>query len=297
MLVKFLYLHYLYTMKENKRYQLDEGFCICESWGDCQKALTGDAHLPHQIQQNAILICLQGEITIGMNLHSCCLRQLDMTFIPEKTIIEEFSCSTDAQSIICIFNKGYYEDDSIDNSLVRQQFFITPSYHIQDDAIEEILTLFHLIERKIEEPDNLYKEKAVKGYIQVLMSSGYNSMRQSSALRNQAQASRSQQVFQQFLLLVHQHYRQEHSISFYADKICLTPKYLSQLVMQASGQQAGEWINRYLMLGAKALLLDQKHTIMEISESLCFSSPSAFIAFFKKHTGTTPKKYMMNPNL
>lgn len=282
---------------ENKRYQLDDGFCICECRGKCDEALIGKAHLPHQMQQNVVLICLHGEITIGMNLHNCCLRQLDMTFIPERSIIERISCSADAQCIICIFNKGYYEDDSIDNSLVRQQFFLTPSYHIQDEAIEEVLTIFRLMERKIEEPDNLYKEKAVKGYIQVLMSSGYNSMRQSLALRNQVQASRSQQVFQQFLLLVHQHYRQEHSISFYADKIFLTPKYLSRLVMQASGLLAGEWINRYLMLDAKALLLDQRYTILEISEMLCFSSPSAFIAFFKKQTGTTPKKYKMNPNL
>ncbi len=297
MLVNNRFLPYLYTMIENKRYQLDDGFCVCEYRGNCQEALTGYAHLPHQLQKNAVLICLQGEITIGMNLHDCGLRKLDMTFIPEKTIIESFSCSADAQCLICLFNKGYYEDDSIDNTLIRQQFLITPSYHIQDDAIEEILTLFRLIERKIEEPDNLYKKKAVKGYIQVLMSLGYNSMRQSSALSSQAHASRSQEVFQQFLLLAHQHYRKEHSISFYADKICLTPKYFSQLVLQASGQLAGEWINRYLMLDAKALLLDQKYTIMEISEKLCFSSSSAFIAFFKKQTGTTPKQYRMNPDL
>ena len=260
MLVNNRFLPYLYTMMENKRYQLDDGFCVCEYRGNCQEALTGYAHLPHQLQKNAVLICLQGEITIGMNLHDCGLRKLDMTFIPEKTIIESFSCSADAQCLICLFNKGYYEDDSIDNTLIRQQFLITPSYHIQDDAIEEILTLFRLIERKIEEPDNLYKKKAVKGYIQVLMSLGYNSMRQSSALSSQAHASRSQEVFQQFLLLAHQHYRKEQ-LSVHFCRLCiLKRKMYSECNMKTMNKIMLRVMTVALIGGAIILVVGCKET-------------------------------------
>ena len=80
-------------------------------------------------------------------------------------------------------------------------------------------------------------------------------------------------------------------MAFYADKLCLTPKYLSKLIKQASGRSAPDWIDDFVILEAKNLLKYTDLTIKEIVYKLHVPNPSVFFKFFKAHTGLTPSEY------
>ena len=84
---------------------------------------------------------------------------------------------------------------------------------------------------------------------------------------------------------------QERGVAFYADKLCLTPKYLSRLVKSASGKSAPEWIDTYIILEAKNMLKYSDIPIKEIVNRLHFPNQSTFHKFFKAHTGLTPLRY------
>lgn len=83
----------------------------------------------------------------------------------------------------------------------------------------------------------------------------------------------------------------ERDISFYAEKLCLTPKYLSSIIRDVSGELAGNWIDNYVIIEAKALLISSNLTIQEICYKLNFSTPSSFTRFFKRITGMSPRKF------
>ena len=78
---------------------------------------------------------------------------------------------------------------------------------------------------------------------------------------------------------------------FYADKLCLTPKYLSSVIHEVSGKFAGEWIDDHVVTLAKSLLTSSMKTIQEISYDLNFTTPSSFTKYFKRITGDTPREY------
>ena len=80
-------------------------------------------------------------------------------------------------------------------------------------------------------------------------------------------------------------------MAFYADKLCLTPKYLSKLIKQASGRSAPDWIDEFVILEAKNLLKYTDLAIKEIVYKLHFPNQSVFFKFFKAHTGLTPSDY------
>jgi AraC-like DNA-binding protein len=80
-------------------------------------------------------------------------------------------------------------------------------------------------------------------------------------------------------------------MAFYADKLCLTPKYLSTLIKQASGRSAPDWIDDFVILEAKNLLKYTGLAIKEIVYKLHFPNQSVFFKFFKAHTGLTPSEY------
>lgn len=71
----------------------------------------------------------------------------------------------------------------------------------------------------------------------------------------------------------------------------MTPKYLSLLVKNVSNRTAGEWIDNYVVLEAKALLSSSTLSIQEISDRLNFANQSFFGKYFKQHAGISPTEY------
>ena len=110
-------------------------------------------------------------------------------------------------------------------------------------------------------------------------------------LRKKKKLPHKEDIFKQFLKLVETHHYKERDISFYAEKLCLTPKYLSSIIRDVSGELAGNWIDNYVIIEAKALLISSNLTIQEICYKLNFSTPSSFTRFFKRITGMSPRKF------
>lgn len=93
-----------------------------------------------------------------------------------------------------------------------------------------------------------------------------------------------------FFRLLAANYKNQRSVQFYADRLNLTPKYLSTAIKRVTGRPILDWIHEAVLIDAKLLLRTTDLTVQQIAEMLNFSSPSAFVQFVKKHTGCTPKK-------
>lgn len=104
-------------------------------------------------------------------------------------------------------------------------------------------------------------------------------------------STRSKIILEDFLLLVRDYHTKERSLSFYADKLYLTPKYLSKLIKSVSGKSAHEWIDAFVILEAKNLLKYSDMSIKSIVYELNFPNQTTFYRFFKTKTGMTPSEY------
>ena len=115
--------------------------------------------------------------------------------------------------------------------------------------------------------------------------------RLSAAKRNDDVSTRSKLILEDFLMLVRDYHTKERSLSFYADKLYLTPKYLSKLIKSVSGKSAHEWIDSFVILEAKNLLKYSDMSIKSIVYELNFPNQTTFYRFFKTKTGMTPSEY------
>lgn len=100
---------------------------------------------------------------------------------------------------------------------------------------------------------------------------------------------KSDSLSDRFFQLLATNYKKSRSVKFYAEKLNLTPKYLSTAIKRATGRPILDWIHEAILIDAKMLLRTTDMTVQEIADQLNFSSPSAFVQFFKKHTGKTPR--------
>lgn len=94
-----------------------------------------------------------------------------------------------------------------------------------------------------------------------------------------------------FIKLVSKDFRTERQVSFYADRLHISPKYLSLLVKEATGRSAAEWINDYVILEAKNLLRFSGMNVQQIAYELNFSNQSSFGKYFKHLTGLSPTEF------
>ena len=98
-------------------------------------------------------------------------------------------------------------------------------------------------------------------------------------------------IFVKLITLISEHYQKERSVSFYADRLCLSPKYLSSMVKGICGYTVQDLVFKAIIRRAIFLMTSTSKTIQEISDELSFPNASAFGTFFKKHTGLSPKNY------
>lgn len=109
--------------------------------------------------------------------------------------------------------------------------------------------------------------------------------------RTMAEQSRPSGYVQEFLHLLQIHYMKERSVSFYADKLFISPKYLSLLVKKATGRSASRWIDDRVILEARNLLRYSGKNIQQVAYMLNFSNQSSFGKYFKHLTGQSPTEY------
>ena len=111
-------------------------------------------------------------------------------------------------------------------------------------------------------------------------------------------------IFLRFLSLVQKDCRQQRDVTYYADLLCITPKYLSQVSRSVSGLPASEWITYYatfelvsLLRSSSARLLptgrknDQSKTLTEVADLMRFETASHFSRYVKKLLGKSPSQY------
>ena len=104
-------------------------------------------------------------------------------------------------------------------------------------------------------------------------------------------SSQQHQLMEQFIeMLERGDYRQNRDIGYYADHLCVTSKYLSEVSKKVSGLPAAFWITRYASLDISWLLRDRSLSFTEISDMFGFSSPSHFSRYVQNNLGAKPSE-------
>ena len=103
--------------------------------------------------------------------------------------------------------------------------------------------------------------------------------------------TRQTELFHRFVSLVHENCAHEREVTFYADRLCISTRYLSTIVRSIAHTTAKEFIDRSVILEIKMLLQSTDLSVQEIAYRLHFPDQSYLGRFFKKHTGESPTEY------
>ena len=105
--------------------------------------------------------------------------------------------------------------------------------------------------------------------------------------------SRSDELFFRFRQLLGEYCHESRSVSFYAEKLCVTTRYLTNIVQSHYGKSPKEAIDTYTVMQIRLDLLQSDLPLSELAWKYNFSSPSFFSDYFRRNAGCTPQEYRM----
>lgn len=287
------------TIHQLRNSRLEFGFCYQDSLlvTDQVEAIERFRH-PCRIYAVTILICISGEAECMINLkHYHVEKNMIVVCFPDDIIQIKSACQLDAHAVL--ISLSLLNELRLDSNR-RSDFYL----RIRQNAVcqlasEQIATLkpyYTLlcdnIQRQTDETHEI-----IKGLLRAFSYSIISKMRLYQPMPEEGNAmicNRNKQLFNEFMTLVKQYHTQHRGVKFYADKLCITPNYLSGAIKDYTGKTATEWVNNFVILEAKIMLKDSSLSIQEISYQLHFPNQSAFGKYFKLLVGMGPKQYRNN---
>lgn len=246
-----------------------------------------------------LIYCISGHVRLNVNLNEYDLKENMIFFnLPGNLIRVNELVDTKQEDLhyVCIaMSKEFVGELRIDmNKLFTEGMSLldNPSMEMTS-AEQEVATKYLELIGKVLSSDMAFRKESICTIMASVfyMLAGVWSRKLESQKIVPQTTSRSRMIFDQFIKLVSEYHTKYRNVGFYADKLCLTPKYLSKLIKDVSGRSAPDWIDSYVILEAKNLLKYSNVAIKEIVYTLNFPNQSVFYKFFKSRTGMTPSDY------
>ncbi|MBP3822237.1 MAG: helix-turn-helix domain-containing protein [Bacteroidaceae bacterium] len=244
---------------------------------------------PFSINDYRIGVITRGELHGVLNLVEKRITAGTLVFIGPGTIVSPIGISPDLEI------HGIGLSTSFPMPFAPGQLPAAFNGQVQDFQLPvgeaDVATALHIIDALwhiVRQPD--YDRPTVSSLVAAQMHH-YDRLFRLQTAQLEGQRHREQSIFDRFIQLVNQHATQHHQLAFYAQRMCLTERYLGTIVRQASGIGAKEWIDRAIVARIKVELLHTDKPIARLAEEMNFPNPSFFCKYFKRLEGQTPLEF------
>ena len=291
-------------MKDNNN-ELNERQNDLKTGADFTDALEGEVMFLNDLREitnlstmrkgyNTIIHCQGGRILveIGGN-QQIKIRPGQMLLIPAGKLVQPLMISTDVNaSVLLISDKMLKSALGNQLSIWNKAMYMKEIYVVEEAGWVEAMESYARTIFKTGTLPVLYREIISSFLRMMLLMLCEELMRhEDMTTLNDASTTHDKEVFNQFLQLLSQQNQKHQRVSFYADKMNISPKYLSSICKKVSGKNPMRWITENAMQDCYSLLKDTDLSVKEISNRLGFPNPSFFGQYFREQAGVTPMEY------
>ncbi len=256
----------------------------------------GITHPEYRLTAYATLLCTKGNARLMLNNLEYELTVGDLLVCMPGAMIEGKYFSDDFQTIGFYLSLEFFEAlTKLPIGLFDSAVYIAnhPVVHIAEPAISIFTQYYELIRSKLNDySDNPHHQLVTDFLIQAFMYEFHDTMEATVKLEtNNVHFTSGDNLRKNFMQLLLQSYPKPRSVAWYADKLNVTPKYLSNVCKQLTGKTASNIIDHYVLEDVKRNLMRPEKSVKQIVNELDFASISFFGKYVKKHLGMSPKNY------
>ena len=156
---------------------------------------------------------------------------------------------------------------------------------------ENVLQWMDMARLLFTRPVQYFRKQIEQNFLQSMLMCLYNHIPREKVTASR-ENSRRQVLCHQFMRLIRENSAREHQVPFYADKLCISPRYLGDIVAENfGGMTPKQLIDKQLIAEIKVQLDNPLFSVSEIAQYLNFPEHTSMSRFFKRNTGMSPKEY------
>jgi len=246
---------------------------------------------PFRIDMTMAIIYEQGSADLKINMRDYHIEAPAVLLVLNDQIYQSAGHSEDLRSKVILMSRSF-SDSLFANSgeilPLKSSIMKNPVMKIENE--ENVFgQFFQLLQNIAASPRQEFKIESAR-HLTLSMFYGYSHLKH-EVNEVKSTNSRQEEIFTKFTELLERHHKKEREIAFYADKMCMTSKHLSQVIKDYTGKTALGLIEEYVISEAKSMLLSTTMSIQQISDELNFPSQSVFGKYFKRVAGISPSEY------
>jgi AraC family transcriptional regulator, transcriptional activator of pobA len=258
--------------------------------------MTGKGKLPKDYTQHYFthILCHTGKARFLMETKSYLIAKNDIVIVLPYAGLKNLKCSRDFKATCLLVSFELMSKNNPDIGWGIKGFLFSkenPVVSLSEMDVGKCLYNFKLLKEKYEDRGHRFHKEIINLQLQIFVMEMWNIF--SREIEKRSVSNQKGSLFERFLQLVQEHCMEEREVDFYAAKLFVTSKYLTEVCKKNSGKTASEWIQNYTTQRLIILLENKSLSFTEIADTLNFSSQSFFSRYVRKVLGVSPSDYRL----
>lgn len=255
-----------------------------------------DAPFPAEPRRmNFILLgfCTRGQVEYRVDTVEHVVHPGEVIIVSERHVVDHYKASPDLMGLCMMVSVPFFKEVIRDVSDLSALFLFSrnhPVMKLTEREGEIFHRYFYAIRERITDSTNHFRRELIRTLMLAMfydLSNVIYSFRQQTNQRK----SRADEIFAQFIKMVEANCKEERRVTWYAEQLGITPKYLSETVKHVSKRTPNEWIDNYVTLEIRVQLKTSTKSIKNIAKEMKFPNQSFLGKYFKEHVGMSPSDY------
>lgn len=239
------------------------------------------------------LLCTDGEGSFVFNERCYHIVKNDLIVIPYPTRVSNIAAHADMQVEWFAADYKFLQNllpsnnYSIGGSITLNQ---NPVIKLTDEQAALLLSDFHRLRDRMDVRHLLFYRELMGSLCLTMIYDIFEPHAQRDA--TETHSDRTAYIVKQLMALLSTGIsRTERDVSYYAERLNVSPKYLSATIKRVTGHSVTSYIDRHTVPILKDYLGDERLSLTQIAERMNFASLSYFSRYCTKHLGQSPSEY------
>lgn len=248
---------------------------------------------PSRMKSLFLALCTSGhaQYTVDTKMHE--VSAGDVIIISEEQVVADYMLSQDCKGIALIMSYDFFQNIVSGVHELSALFLFArthPVFHLDNNQTKALENDIEHIKEKIIDVGHRFRRELVMTMLKALIIDMSNIIYRFQQV-GEAGQTRAEVIFRDFIQTVEKNYRTERRVSWYAQQLCITSKYLSETVRTVSRRTPSDWIDSYVTRELRVMLRNSTMSIKQIADELNFANQSFLGKYFKEHVGMSPSKF------
>lgn len=251
-------------------------------------------HTIMKVDAYILILCLKGKGSFYMNDVPRTINENDLFICHPNVILEHTMVSVDFECCGFVFSSQYVQQLNIvlsENWNLKILLEKEPVLPLTQRETIAFIQYYNLLRSKFIDPPHKHRKELICSILQAFSYDFYRVQERFVQQVPQNALSSAENLFKKFVSMLSSFAPGERKVAFYAEKLFVTPKYLSSICKAQSGYTASELINRAVIKEIEFMLKQSDKSVKEIANEINFPNLSFFGKYVRANLGMSPKQY------